>query len=1007
MSVESTSLKKINLFSGCRSVNLKDNNAATIIQTIVRGHLARKRYTRMRYDHLIANLKVKTKLILKQLIQVSNRVEMSWRRQIISQQEQIESLEELKSIRDTLMLRKKLFESLIPKNEDQLEQTQNAVNSTLSSTHTRLGKVCEKVGFKSVKKGLEITYGADWKERFSTQALGLIDDIQMVFTPTACMKVKVEPSDDDDSLCQLVKESGDTVEVNSGSFASGLPFFNQFRLFQPSSGLDRVQGAELYLPIKTDDGSKKMFVIKGIFGTDSIKLTDDIHFISKRREQLNIALNQITAIPEKFQKVYLQQYPLKDLLLNTNEDIIAEMTQDFQFIQGAAGKVLPSFMAQFNQASFERKVKLFSLLLLKEDLKMALFLYDMMLKDVPQFIKTIKSTLHFSLLKKLNIATQSLEDMKQKFEAMKVDHIPYETRILQSKMSDETKLKALGKMKYLKGGEKEKTEKYLDGLLTVPFGTYTKEPVNKNSSTLEKNQYLQSVKKSLDSSVYGHQQAKKAILEWVGQRISNGTSIGECIGIEGPPGNGKTTLAKKGIAKALGRPLVFISVGGQSGASALVGHDLTYVSSTWGRIVEALRESKCMDPIFLIDEADKISRTKEGKELIGILTSLTDFTQNDHFQDKYFSGVKFDLSRALFLLSYNDENKLDSVFKDRLKKIKTGPLSLEDKIHVAQNHQLPEIFEACGFKKGDIVFDNKGIEFLVSQYTDEGGARKLKENLFAIVRSLNLQRIMNPDSIKFPYRVDRKAIIKILNEPKIEFKKVAQKPMVGMANGLFYSSTGTGGITFVQAYKTLSKERFGFTLTGMEGDKIKESMAVARSVALNLLPSDLLERFLKSPLQGMHIHALESNTSEHDGPSIGAAMTTAIVSQLSGIPIHNHVAMTGEIDLTGRIFKVDGLASKLLGAKRADAKLVLCPRENKKDLEGIMKKSPELFSDDFQVLLVDSIHDVLDHALVKNPIPRTLDFISSAKLISSGSIIIQDSISKKTENNASSSSKRK
>ena len=210
--------------------------------------------------------------------------------------------------------------------------------------------------------------------------------------------------------------------------------------------------------------------------------------------------------------------------------------------------------------------------------------------------------------------------------------------------------------------------------------------------------YMNSVNTTLDDAIYGHDKAKRQVERIIGQWI-NGTSSGHCFGFEGPPGVGKTSLAKKGIANCLkdndgvSRPFSFIAVGGSTNGSTIDGHNYTYVGSTWGRIVEILIETKCMNPIIFIDELDKISKTEHGKEIIGIFTHLTDATQNDSFQDKYFSGIDIDLSKALFIFSYNDPQSIDRILLDRIHRVKFSHLTVKDKLVVTKKHILPEIFE--------------------------------------------------------------------------------------------------------------------------------------------------------------------------------------------------------------------------------------------------------------------------------------------------------------------------
>lgn len=953
-------------------------HASTSIQTAFRGYQTRKLYSQMQFDHVVRYFKNQTHTLVKHLIQVADRVQESWRRHVITQKQQVEALEELKGIRDAVDFFRTDLEFRTPGVDseayEQVQAYKESFGARLESYHAQLNDVCENVGFRSVKKGLSIVMGDEWKDHFSDKQLRALDDMQLLFTPTSYTVASVEELDDE-NVVHLVTDDDNRIPQSSRQLDRDLPFFRNHRFFTAVSGMDKVHGGEINIPITHDDGSRQVIVMKGYFNNDPVKLDEQIDIVGKRRKALERALDSDGTFPDAFREVYLTQYPIRDLLLKRTDEIVEEMSQDYRMVQSAEGKILPSFLLSFNQASFDRQVKLFGLLLMQKEPRMAIFLYEMVLKEVPFFVDTLRNTLHFSLLRKLDLAIEELEQTREKLRQMKADDVPYETRIAHSKMDDNTKQKALDKLKAIKKGssESDKAQKYLDGLLKVPFGKYTPEPVTKDSDPQAIKGYLDRVAGDLDSAVHGHEKAKDAVLEWIAQRIANGDSKGECIALEGPPGNGKTTFAREGIAKALGRPFAFISMGGQTDSAVLVGHGFTYVGSDWGRIVEILREAQCMDPVIYIDEVDKVSQTEKGRELIGVLTALTDFSQNKEFQDKYFSGVKFDLSRALFIFSYNDRSKLDPIFFDRLKVIKTDSLSLKDKIVITRRHLLKEILTSCGFSQDEIIIEDEEIKFLVEQYTFEAGARKLKENLFAIVRALNKQRLTDPGSVQFPYRIDRETIIRFRDQPKIEFKKIAAGPMVGMVNGLYATSAGIGGLTIVQAYRTLANERLGLTLTGSQGDVMKESMTVARSVAWNLVSQEVRDAIMKGPVEGIHIHAPEGATPK-DGPSAGGAITTALVSLMTGVPIRNDVAMTGEIDLTGRISKIGGLAAKLHGAKRAGVKLALCPRDNEQDLDKIKRKFPELIDDSFQVVMVDTIHDVLDHALVKNPIPRPPGF---------------------------------
>ena len=279
--------------------------------------------------------------------------------------------------------------------------------------------------------------------------------------------------------------------------------------------------------------------------------------------------------------------------------------------------------------------------------------------------------------------------------------------------------------------------------------------INNNYNKVQK--YLDGVGDILDKSVHGHKNAKKQIERIVGQWV-NGEQTGYCFGFEGPPGVGKTSIAKHGLSKCLtddngeARPFAFIAIGGSSNGSTLDGHNYTYVGSMWGKIVDILMETKCMNPIIFIDEIDKVSRTETGREIIGILTHLVDPTQNDEFQDKYFTGIDLDLSKALFVFSYNDVSLMDRILLDRIHRIKFDHLSLEDKVTICQDFMLPEIYEKMG-QQGNIVIPKDVIEFAVEEYTCEAGVRKMKELMFEIVGEINLEFLKSECEHEFPYEL--------------------------------------------------------------------------------------------------------------------------------------------------------------------------------------------------------------------------------------------------------------
>ena len=500
--------------------------------------------------------------------------------------------------------------------------------------------------------------------------------------------------------------------------------------------------------------------------------------------------------------------------------------------------------------------------------------------------------------------------------------------------------------------------------------------LTKDIYKLEKNisfisEYIYEVKETLNNAVHGHEKAKRQVERIVGQWI-NGEKGGYCFGFEGPPGVGKTSLAKRGLAKCLKdengaeRPFAFIAIGGSANGSTLEGHNYTYVGSTWGRIVDILIESKCMNPIIFIDELDKISRTEHGKEIIGILTHLIDPTQNDTFQDKYFSGIDLDLSKVLFIFSYNDVDSIDRILLDRIHRIKFKNLAVEEKLVITNNYILPEIYKKMGLEN-IIEIDNNVIEYIISNYTKEPGVRKLKEILFEIIAEINLSELANINNdINYPIKITIEDVKYKYLKDRHEFKikQIFNEHKIGVVSGLWANSYGQGGLLPIEAKYLPSSTFLDLKLTGMQGDVMKESMNVAKTVAWNLLSikrqNELLEKFEKNKSFGIHIHVPEGATPK-DGPSGGAAITTVIYSLLSDRKINRNFAMTGEICLQGRITAIGGLDLKILGGIESGVTHFIYPKENDKDFkefeENLKNKS---ILNNIKFTMVSSISEVFD-----------------------------------------------
>jgi ATP-dependent Lon protease len=327
---------------------------------------------------------------------------------------------------------------------------------------------------------------------------------------------------------------------------------------------------------------------------------------------------------------------------------------------------------------------------------------------------------------------------------------PHFLQLLDIDIPDEYKAIAYRKMTSLRelepgSGEYHKLKQWLATLMQIPFGKYSDLPVDLKKSTIgECSEFMSKAKSTLDSAVFGLNDVKEQVYQLIGQWIANPQAIGTAIAIEGPMGTGKTTLVREGISKAMGRDFVFVALGGATDSSFLEGHSYTYEGAMHGRIVDGLTKCKTMNPVFFFDELDKVSDTARGQEIIGILTHLTDTSQNKEFQDKYFSQLTFDLSRALFVFSYNDASKINPILRDRMHKLTTRGYKADEKVSISRGYLIPAAQERVCFDDGRIIISDVVLKYIVDHHTkSEKGVRNLQRCLGAIYTKLNLLRMVS------------------------------------------------------------------------------------------------------------------------------------------------------------------------------------------------------------------------------------------------------------------------
>jgi ATP-dependent Lon protease len=800
-----------------------------------------------------------------------------------------------------------------------------------------------------------------------------------------------------------------------GLFTGGVPAGNNV-IFIKNGGTNSLieERNGFMIVIKNNE---RILVIQGFAKDDMLDLYKTNNFISNRLADIKKYIAyEILTVPKFFKTNYINVLNIKDIILSTPDDIGNIIKKRYGEYKTLKAKHLTQLINDFLLASKIRKLELLTIFLCgnTNDSKLGYLLYDILrMKDKKDILSEIYNALPILFKAKLDETETILVDEEEKMMKNHLGELSYERRINLLKITNDVKDKAIDKLKSMKNNIQgdNKAQSWLDGFLKIPFGVYRnnkimtfkknlnekfgfenttsfeilKQYVNTTYSKTDelridfdqyindRSKYLKNIHDTLNTAVYGHTEAKLQIEKLFAQWI-NGETKGAVLGLCGPPGTGKTSLAKNGLSKCLIddegkiRPFGFLPIGGSVNGSTLVGHNFTYVGSTWGRIVDVLITSECMNPIIFIDEVDKISNTEYGKEIVSVLTHLTDATQNDNFEDKYFSGIPLDLSKALIVFSFNDVSLLDSVLRDRITIIETKPYTLTDKIHIIQEYMLPEILKDVGFNSSEILFGVNIITYLINTYTNEAGVRKIKEKLVDIVRNINLEIIHTP-TIMLPFIVTQSYIDELFkNKPKLHINMIHKQPQIGLVNGLYASSTGIGGITLIQVMKYPSEKMLELTITGQQGKVMKESVAYALRIAYSMLSDDMKEKIMDDARNkkqfGLLVHASDASQKK-EGPSAGTALTLSIYSVLSGQKINNTIAMTGEIDLCMNIRKIGGLYAKLTGAKASGVSKVLIPKENEFDLNILRNDNISPEDANFTIELIDTFDDVLKYSLVQ------------------------------------------
>jgi ATP-dependent Lon protease len=520
-----------------------------------------------------------------------------------------------------------------------------------------------------------------------------------------------------------------------------------------------------------------------------------------------------------------------------------------------------------------------------------------------------------------------------------------EEKVAATKLSKEALEKVEAEIKKLKNmspmsAEATVVRNYLDWVLSIPWGV--KSRVKKDLGRAEK---------ILDDDHYGLEKVKERIVEYLAVQQRSKKMKGPIMCLVGPPGVGKTSLGKS-VAKATGREFIRISLGGVRDESEIRGHRRTYIGSMPGKIIQALKKAKTTNPLILLDEIDKMGQDFRGDPASAMLEVL-DPEQNSTFVDHYLE-VEYDLSNVMFLTTSNSYN-MPGPLLDRMEIIPLAGYTEDEKSEIAKQHLIDKQIKNHGLKASEFELADDGLSSIIRYYTREAGVRNLEREIAKVARK-SLTKIVKKQAETV--RVTADNIDEFLGVKKFRYGLAEQNDQVGVVTGLAWTSVG-GDLLHIEALKLPGKGRM--KTTGKLGDVMKESIDAASSYVRSISPKIGVKppKFDKIDI---HVHVPDGATPK-DGPSAGLAMVTSIVSVLTGIPVRNDIAMTGEVSLRGNAMPIGGLKEKLLAALRGGIKTVLIPEENEKDLAEI----PDNVKDGLEIIAVSHVREVLERALIDTP----------------------------------------
>jgi len=823
----------------------------------------------------------------------------------------------------------------------------------LNNYEIDINNIISDYGFDNLENLVKI-YNTNFK--LSINQIELINELNKIFIPT---KIKYF----------------DVANCNKEYYWRTPSLFNENDLLN----LNR----ELW--IKNNNCKTEYLKIEGFFINDSlssfIKTSQLNHQILQKNKSNIINKLKKTSIELNFIKKFIRYDYLGNIYsMNLNEYIkyIEKSYQKFIELSNSTFiNIMKDFISKNSNINIMFEYIFLLLLGSSDNINVASLLLGLTKekKTNNQYIYNyLNQRLPYYLLVKIKNSNNNIKNDLEKIKSLSIDDVDYKKQLIINKNIPPTvKTITLEKIEEMKSTNNEyyKQLTFIKHILNFPWSSLN-DTLNINNPT----EYLTNIETKLNNLSYGHDSAKKTLLQTIGKWISNPSSNGTCFGLVGPPGVGKTLLAKS-ISKALDIPFSEITLGGQNDGEILHGHGYTYSGSQPGLIIKKMVEMGKSRCIIYFDELDKAC-SKHGSinEITSILIHLTDPNMNKTFQDRFFQGVDFPIDKVIIIFSYNDPKLVDPILLDRIKQIEVSAYNINDKKKIVKNFIIPEIIKSIGLNNEEwINISDDLIEYIIENHTNESGVRSIKRQIEEIYLTLNLDKIYQRNEFKDNNfkEITKEIIIKILNNPKNDITKIHEKNTIGVINGLYATNNSEGGIIPIQIFNNFISNSLTYEikLTGNQGNVMKESVQCSLTTAFNYIKNNLYkypeitnfdEYLITNFKYGFHIHTPCTSTPK-DGPSAGCAFTSAFISRILNKPIKNYIAMTGEIELTGKITKIGGLSFKLFGAKKAGVRLVFVPKENEYDLIEIINKNPLLIDDNFNVKFFDYIDEIIDEIM--------------------------------------------